>query len=89
MATTTYREEIIKANSGEEYQVETRGHLQHMPATAQSVFAHFGQFERTGNGTLLYSASAEEEDIVSLNTMYLDDLAALKDGNFQIVDLVA
>ena len=86
MAIKVLREEIIIAAGGEQFEVETRGELHLLPRTAQSAFAIFGTFERTQDGTLFYSTGSEGEDIDSLDSMYLDDLRALKRGNFEIVD---
>ena len=89
MSAKVQREEIIIVGNQEEFQVETYGVLHLMPPTAQSVFAIFGVFERTRHSTLLYSMGAEEMDIGACDTHYLDDLNALKKGNYQIVDRIA
>ena len=89
MAAKVIREEIIRIGDQEEFQVETRGELHLMPHQAHSVFAVFGAFERTARSTLLYSMGAEGMDIDACDTHYLDDLAALKCGNIQIMDRIA
>jgi len=81
-----YREEIILTENGEEFQVETYGELHLLPRNARSAFAIFGMFERTSDGHLLYSMSADDMDISACDSHYLDDLRALKSGNFEITE---
>jgi hypothetical protein len=86
MATKILREEIVKVIGGtEQFEAETWGELKFMPRNAQSVFAIFGMFERTSHGTLLYTLGSEEMDIDSLDSHYLDDLRALREGRVEIV----
>ena len=86
MAVRIIREEIIRIDDCEDFQVETYGELHLMPRTAQTVIAIFGYFERTPNGHLLYSMSADELDINACDSHYLDDLNALRNGNIEIVE---
>lgn len=86
MASTIYREEIIRTRDGEQFEVESRGELRHMPTNARSVWAVFGMFERTPESTLLYTLDADGIDIGHCDSLYLDDLAALRAGRVQIAD---
>jgi len=84
MAAKVLREEITEENGGQ-FEVETWGELHYMPRNAQSVFAIFGMFERTSDGTLLYTLGVgENSDINHLDSMYMDDLAALQRGEIEI-----
>ena len=86
MAIKVLREEITEENGGQ-FEVETWGELHLLPRNAQSVFAIFGMFERTPSGTLLYTLGADEDsDINALDSMYMDDLAALRNGNIEIFE---
>lgn len=87
MSVKVYREEIVMTADGEQFEVETWGELHLMPRQAHSVFAHFGLFERMDNGHLLYTMDCEMMDIDSCDSHYMDDLKALKVGNFELVDL--
>lgn len=89
MSVKIYREEIIIVDDQEEFQVETWGELHLMPSIAQSIFAHFGIFERTPHSTLLYKLGADDMDINECDSHYMDDLRAFKIGNYQIVDRIA
>ena len=86
MSAKIYREEIIATEDGDQFEVETWGELHLLPRNAQSAFAIFGLFERTSDGHLLYSMSAEDMDIGACDSHYLDDLRALKAGNIEIVE---
>lgn len=83
------RAEITNEESFDElYIVETKGELKYMPRGVECVRASFGTFERTGNGTLLYSTVVERERdgsiVGNLDSEYLDDLKALKDGRVDV-----
>jgi len=82
------REEIVEVpGGGLQFEVETWGELHYMPRQAHSVFAIFGMFERTGESTLLYILGADEDsDVNSLDSMYLDDLCRLREGNVTIFE---
>lgn len=82
------RQEIVKySESQESFEIETFGDLQYMPSKTEMVMAIFGAFHKTGNGTLLYSASVEREKGGQLghdpHSEYLDDYRALKAGNVE------
>lgn len=70
----------------EEIEIETTGDLQYM--TGEMVMAHFGSFEKTGNGTVLYSATIEREAdgtiLHDYESEYADDYRALKAGNVRV-----
>lgn len=74
----------IVTGAQEEVEIETTGDLQYMPRDAEMVMATYGTFERTGNGTLLYSAGIARESDGRLShdydTEYGDDLSSLKAG---------
>ena len=79
------REEILRTDTGEQFEVETRGELGLLPRRANHVAAIFGHFERTPSRTLLYTTDAEGVDINECDSCYLDDLRALRDGNVSVI----
>ncbi len=88
-----FREEIVDYGTCEYFEIETWGQLKFMPQKALSVIAHFGSFSRTTEGTLLYQDfvirdenESEAELLNGYDSMYLDDLNALKSGNVEIVE---
>ena len=83
MTTKILRDEIVAANGGQ-LEIETRGELYLMPRNAQSVFAHFGMFERTDHSTLFYSVGTGDD--FDARDLYIDDLAALRAGNVGICE---
>jgi len=81
--------EIVQNGPQEQVEIETTGDLKYMPRNAQLVMATYGTYERTGNGTLLYSAGIAREKDGSLShdydTEYGDDLVSLKNGRIQVL----
>lgn len=81
---------IIRYEITNEYQeqveIETRGDLQYMPA--ECVMAIYGSFEKTGNGTVLYSATIEREAdgtiLHNYDSEYADDYRALVAGRVEV-----
>ena len=68
--------------------VETTGELQYLNG-ADLVLADYGQYERTGNSTLLYTAEvlieADGSSAHDYDTEYMDDLRSLKAGRVRKV----
>ena len=68
--------------------VETTGELQYMNG-ADLVLADYGQYERTDNSTLLYTAEvlteADGSPVHDYDTEYMDDLRSLKAGRVRKV----
>ncbi len=81
--------EITQNGPQEQVEIETTGDLKYMPRNAKLVLATYGTYQRTANGTLLYSAGIARENDGSLShdydTEYADDLRSLKAGRVQIV----
>jgi hypothetical protein len=97
MTVKVLREEIVDTGAnGLQFEAETYGELRLLPRNAEKVFAIFGVFERTGNGTLLYTSAVlddwqndyrdERHLLNSMDSEYLDDLVALRTGNVEIVE---
>ena len=98
MSAKVLREEIVENREALYLEVETRGELKYMPRGTNEVLAIFGGFERTGQGTLLYTfyLGSEPRDwdeyrtdyqamLSSADSHYLDDLRELKRGNVRII----
>jgi len=93
MSVRVLREEIVDHGDQEVFEAETWGELYLMPRNAQEVYAIFGHFRRTENSTLLYTCVVvREEDEIDekclqiYDSMYLDDLTALREGNVEIYE---
>ena len=96
MTVKVLREEIVDLAGTEYFEVETWGELKYMPKNAKSVRAIFGNFERTDQSTLLYSSyvlddwqavyESKQDLIGSMDSEYLDDLRALREGRVGITE---
>lgn len=81
----TIRQELTETAQGYDYRHEVYGLLQFLPRTAASAFAIFGMFERK-DGYTLYTMDSAGMSLSECHSHYLDDLAALRRGQIQIVD---
>jgi len=91
MAVKVLREEIVDHDNQEIFEVETWGELHLMPRNVLEVYAIFGHFQRTENSTLLYTCwviredETDEELFQVYDSMYVDDLTALREGNIGVL----